>query len=181
MSTTEEREPYIGNDKCGDIENMKVMCRPPPNEQWTQLLGTQGLILFKYKFPNLDGSLSSLLAFLWNCGRVSTSGQPTIEPVPPIVAEGGSVLLLIHNLPENLEVFIWFKGINVLWSHEVARYKMNEKLSIHGPAYSGRETLNSDGSLLLHNVTRKDAGLYTLRILCRDLKSEESHVLLRVN
>ncbi|XP_052616248.1 pregnancy-specific glycoprotein 22-like [Peromyscus californicus insignis] len=119
--------------------------------------------------------------FLWNCGRISTSAQPTIESVPPIVAEGGSVLLLIHNLPENLQAFVWFKGKNVFWKHEIARYRIDGKSSITGPAYSGREVLNKDGSLLLHNVTGKDAGLYTLRILCTDLKSEETHVQLQVN
>ncbi|EGW13725.1 Carcinoembryonic antigen-related cell adhesion molecule 5 [Cricetulus griseus] len=119
--------------------------------------------------------------FLWNCGRHATSAQPTIESVPPSVAEGGNVTLIIHNLPENLEVFVWFKGTSVLWEHEIARYIVGSKSSITSPANTGRETLNSDGSLVLHNVTQNDTGLYTLRIQSTDLKSEEAHVQLQVH
>ncbi|XP_027239983.1 carcinoembryonic antigen-related cell adhesion molecule 3-like isoform X1 [Cricetulus griseus] len=120
-------------------------------------------------------------AFLWNCGRFTTSAQPTIELEPPSVAEGGSVLLRIHNLPENLQSFVWFRGISVFWEHEIARYIIDSKSRITGPAHSGREMLNSDGSLVLHNVTRNDTGLYTLRIQGTDKKSEETHVQLRVD
>ncbi|KAH0503905.1 Carcinoembryonic antigen-related cell adhesion molecule 3 [Microtus ochrogaster] len=119
--------------------------------------------------------------FLWNCGRHATSAQPTIESVPPIAAEGGSVRLLIHNLPENLQGFVWFKGMSVFRDHEIARIMTDMNSSVTGPAHSGRETLNSDGSLLLYNVTQNDAGLYTLRIMSTDLKSEEAHVQLHVN
>lgn len=123
-----KREPYSGNDKCGNTENLKVMCRPtasrtgntPPQtqaQQWTQMLMTQGLILVKHKSSNLVGSPSSFLDFLWNCGHHATSAQPSIESVPPIPAEGGSVRLLIHHLPENLQGFAWFKGMSVFRDH----------------------------------------------------------------
>ena len=49
-----------------------------------------------------------------------------------------------------------------------------------GPAYSGREKLYSDGTLVIENVTQKDAGLYTLRVLGTDMKSEEAHVEIQV-
>ncbi|XP_051063015.1 carcinoembryonic antigen-related cell adhesion molecule 3-like [Phodopus roborovskii] len=119
--------------------------------------------------------------FLWNCGRHATSAQPTVESVPPSVAEGGNVTLLIHNLPENLHGFVWFKGVSVLWEHEIARYTIGRSSSDTGPAHSGRETLNSDGSLTIHNVTRNDTGLYTLRIVSADMKSEEAHAQLQVD
>ncbi|XP_051063675.1 carcinoembryonic antigen-related cell adhesion molecule 3 [Phodopus roborovskii] len=119
--------------------------------------------------------------FLWNCGRHATSAQPTVESVPPSVAEGGSVTLLIHNLPENLQGFVWFKGISVFWEHEIARYTIGRSSSDTGPAHSGRETLNSDGSLTIHNVTRNDTGLYTLRLMSTDMKSEEAHAQLQVD
>lgn len=168
------------------------MCRPtasrtgntPPQtqaQQWTQMLMTQGLILVKHKSSNLVGSPSSFLDFLWNCGHHATSAQPSIESVPPIPAEGGSVRLLIHHLPENLQGFAWFKGMSVFRDHEIARITTDMNSSVKGPAYSGRETLNSDGSLLLHNVTQNNAGLYTLRIMSTDMKSEEAHVQLHVN
>ncbi|KAK7797349.1 hypothetical protein U0070_017123, partial [Myodes glareolus] len=120
-------------------------------------------------------------AFLWNCGRLATSGQPTIESVPSIVVEGESVLLIVHNPPENIKVFAWFKGMVVFKSQEVARYTIEKKSTVWGPAHSGRETLYKDGSLLLQGVTQKDAGFYTLAILRTDMRSEEAHVQLQVN
>ncbi|CAO2626805.1 Pregnancy-specific glycoprotein 22 [Lemmus lemmus] len=120
-------------------------------------------------------------AFLWNCGRAPISAQPTIESVPPIVAEGENVRLFIHNLPENFQGFVWFKGISVFRDHEVARYTLEMRSSVMGPANTGRERVNSDGSLLLRNVTKNDTGLYALRIQCADMKSEEAHVQLLVN
>ncbi|KAH0507568.1 Carcinoembryonic antigen-related cell adhesion molecule 5 [Microtus ochrogaster] len=52
---------------------------------------------------------------------------------------------------------------------------------VFGPAYSGRETLNSDGSLQLHSVSQKDHGLYILRIVRADGKDEEAKVQLQVD
>ncbi|MEJ1288276.1 hypothetical protein NN561_019307 [Cricetulus griseus] len=120
-------------------------------------------------------------AFLWKCGRFDISGQPTIESVPPSVAEGGSALLRVRNPPENIIAFAWFKGMTVLKDQEIARYITGRKSPVTGPAYSGRETLYQDGSLLLHGVTRKEPGLYTLRILRTDMKSEAATVQLQVD
>lgn len=101
--------------------------------------------------------------------------------MPSIVVEGGSVLLIVHNPPENIKVFAWFKGMVVFKSQEVARYTIEKKSTVWGPAHSGRETLYKDGSLLLQGVTKKDAGFYTLAILRTDMRSEEAHVQLQVN
>ncbi|CAO2626804.1 Carcinoembryonic antigen-related cell adhesion molecule 3 [Lemmus lemmus] len=120
-------------------------------------------------------------AFLWTCGPLSTSAQVTIESVPPIIAEGGSVLLLIHNLPENIRSLFWYKGMIVSNDLEVARHIITMNSSVLGPAHSGRETVCSNGSLLLNNVTWKDAGLYTLRTLSTDMKTELAHMQLQVN
>ncbi|OBS77902.1 hypothetical protein A6R68_19711, partial [Neotoma lepida] len=119
-------------------------------------------------------------AFLWKCGRLATSAQSSIESVPPIVAEGKSVLLLVHNPPENIAGFVWFKGMSELKNLVVARYILDRKSTVWGPAYGGRETLYRDGSLLLHGVTPQDHGLYTLRILRTDRRSEEAQVQLQV-
>ncbi|XP_038196870.1 pregnancy-specific glycoprotein 22-like [Arvicola amphibius] len=117
----------------------------------------------------------------WTCGRHATSPQPTVESVPPCITEGGSVLLLVHNPPENIKALAWFKWMTASKKLEVARYIPGRKATVWGPAYSGRETLHSDGSLLLHGVTQKDPGLYTLAILRTDLKSEEAQIKLQVH
>ncbi|KAL6030688.1 hypothetical protein STEG23_037414 [Scotinomys teguina] len=120
-------------------------------------------------------------AFLWKCGRLTTSALSSIESVPPIVAEGKSVLLLIHNPPENIEGFMWFKGMAVLKNLLVVQYILERRSIIWGPAYGGRETVYNDGSLLIQGVTPKDYGLYSLRILRTDKRSEEAQVQLQVD
>uniref|UniRef100_A0A8C6GWQ4 Ig-like domain-containing protein n=1 Tax=Mus spicilegus TaxID=10103 RepID=A0A8C6GWQ4_MUSSI len=119
--------------------------------------------------------------FLWNCGRLVASGQPSIETLPPIVPDGKDVFVQVRNLPENILGFAWFRGMTQVRKHLIARYIIDEKSSFSfGPAYSGRERLYTDGSLLIKNVTQKDAGLYTLGILGTDMKSEEGHVEIQV-
>ena len=100
--------------------------------------------------------------------------------MPPSVAEGGSVLLLVHNPPENILGFVWFKGRANFKNIVATRLIQDMKATVWGPAYSGRETLHSDGSLLLNRVTQKDSGLYTLRILRTDAGSEYTQVQLQV-
>ncbi|XP_026642170.1 pregnancy-specific glycoprotein 22-like [Microtus ochrogaster] len=115
------------------------------------------------------------------CGHPPTSAQLTIESVPPSVAEGASVLLRVHNLPENLQTLSWYKGVITFNNLEVARHITATNSTTLGPAHSGRETVYSNGSLLLHNVTWKDTGFYTLRTLSRDLQIELVHVQLHVD
>ncbi|XP_037057826.1 pregnancy-specific glycoprotein 22-like [Peromyscus leucopus] len=122
-----------------------------------------------------------LTAFLWKCGRLGTSAKITIESVPPRVTEGRSALLLVHNLPENIESFFWFKGAIGVKNLLVIRHIPYRKSTKWGPAYTGRETLYSDGSLLLRGVTQKDHGLYFLQILRRDDELEEAEVQLQVD
>ncbi|XP_031241338.1 carcinoembryonic antigen-related cell adhesion molecule 3-like isoform X1 [Mastomys coucha] len=115
-----------------------------------------------------------------SCGRPPAS-QLSIESVPPSVAKGESVLFLVRNLPENLRAIFWYKGVIVFKNLEVSRYVIAKNSSVLGPAHSGRETMYSNGSLLLQNITRNDAGFYTLRTLSKDLKAEVVHVQLEVD
>ena len=130
--------------------------------------------------PNLM-DLSSLLASRYICGSPSPPTQPTIESVPPRVAEGGSVLLLVHDLPEHLHKFFWYRGLIVFNKVEIARQRRAKNSSELGPAHSGRETVFSNGSLLLQNVTWKDSGFYTLRTLDIHKKMELAHIYVQVD
>ena len=71
--------------------------------------------------------LSSLLASLFICGRPSPPALLTIESVPASVAEGGSVLLLVHSLPDNLQSLLWYKGLTVFNKVEIARPRTAKK------------------------------------------------------
>lgn len=107
----------------------------------------------------------SFLASLLGC-CLSTTDYITIKSDQPHVASGEDVLLHVHNLPEDILAFAWFKGATSM-KHGIAVYALNKNLSATGPAHSGRETVYHNGSLLLQSVTEKDTGFYTLRTIDR--------------
>ncbi|XP_054423610.1 carcinoembryonic antigen-related cell adhesion molecule 1 isoform X2 [Pteronotus mesoamericanus] len=109
-----------------------------------------------------------------------TTAQFTIESVPPDAAEGKDVLLLVHNLPEDLGKYEWFRAENVDTSKQIASYRIDNQETTRGPAYSGRETIYPNGTLLLQNVTLKDTGYYTLQIITKHLSTLRATGQLRV-
>ncbi|XP_029413523.1 carcinoembryonic antigen-related cell adhesion molecule 3-like [Nannospalax galili] len=116
----------------------------------------------------------TLLSF-W---KLPTTAGLTVEAVPPHVAEGKSVLLLVHDLPGNIIIIRWFKwstfrmvngknnemDIGVTMGHYVTENIVMIHLQYTEPAYSNRVTLYTNGSLLIKNVTQKDAGIFILKI-----------------
>uniref|UniRef100_A0A8I3ME18 CEA cell adhesion molecule 1 n=3 Tax=Canis lupus familiaris TaxID=9615 RepID=A0A8I3ME18_CANLF len=103
----------------------------------------------------------SLLAF-WN---PPTTAQVTVESVPPNAAEGKDALLRVLNLPGDTASLTWFKGETVLPTHKILLYVIDTKITTPGPAYSGRETIYPNGSLLFQNITLNDTGSYILQII----------------
>ncbi|XP_066128081.1 carcinoembryonic antigen-related cell adhesion molecule 1 isoform X3 [Saccopteryx bilineata] len=118
----------------------------------------------------------SLLTF-WS---PPTTARLTVESVPSNVAEGEDVLLLVHNKTENFIGYSWYKGEVVDSNHLIASYAVATAESTPGPAYSGRETIYPNGSLLLQNVTLKDTGYYTLNAIKQNFLSEDGTGQLRV-
>ncbi|CAH7392991.1 Ceacam3 [Phodopus roborovskii] len=118
---------------------------------------------------------------LLNCGNSPTSAKPVIEPVPHRITEGSSVLLLVHNLPQNLLAFFWYRGMTVSKKLEIAQHIIATNSTVLGPSHSGREMVYNNGSLLLQNATWKDTGLYTLRTISAELKAETLHVQVEVD
>lgn len=132
------------------------------------------------KLSDLYGSLFLLLAPLWRCEHHSPYAKLTVESVPPRISEGESVLLLVHGLPRNLLSLFWYKGVFAVKKFEIAKHIKATNSSVPGPAHSGRETVYSNGSLLLHQVTQNDTGFYTLRTMSTDLKDEVARVQLQL-
>lgn len=110
--------------------------------------------------------LSSLLASLLTYWYLPTTAQVIIELVPPNVFQGENVLLEVHNLPEDFLAFAWYRGVTSM-KRGIAVYAKRNSLRAPGPAYSGRQTVYNDGSLLLQRVILKDTGFYTLRVISR--------------
>uniref|UniRef100_A0A2K6KID0 Ig-like domain-containing protein n=2 Tax=Rhinopithecus bieti TaxID=61621 RepID=A0A2K6KID0_RHIBE len=119
---------------------------------------------------------ASLLTF-WN---PPTTAQLTIESRPFNVAEGKEVLLLAHNLPQNTLGFSWYKGERVDAKRLIVAYVMRTQQTTPGPAHSGRETIYSNASLLIQNVTQNDTGSYTIQAIKEDLVNEEATGQFRV-
>uniref|UniRef100_A0A2K6B5I4 Ig-like domain-containing protein n=1 Tax=Macaca nemestrina TaxID=9545 RepID=A0A2K6B5I4_MACNE len=108
--------------------------------------------------------LTASLLIFWN---PPTTAQVTIEAQPAKVSEGKDVLLLVHNLPQNVAGYSWYKGQIMDLQHYITSYVIDTEIIIFGPAYSGRETVYSNASLLIQNVTQKDTGSYTIQITKR--------------
>lgn len=105
---------------------------------------------------------NSFLAFLFSFWHLPTTAQLSTESVPPLVAEGDNVLILVNTLPENLLALAWFKGLTDM-KQGIALYALHKNVSATGPVHSGRETIYHNGSLLIEKLTLKDTGFYTFR------------------
>ncbi|XP_005868818.1 PREDICTED: carcinoembryonic antigen-related cell adhesion molecule 21 [Myotis brandtii] len=119
---------------------------------------------------------ASLLTF-WS---LPTTAQLSIESVPPNAAEGKDVLLRVHNLPGFLGGYVWFKGESVDSNHQIASYIIDTQKIHPGLAYSSRETIYPNGSLLFRNVTLQDTGYYTLLAIRKTFQGEIVTGQLRV-
>uniref|UniRef100_A0A2K6C9I0 Immunoglobulin V-set domain-containing protein n=1 Tax=Macaca nemestrina TaxID=9545 RepID=A0A2K6C9I0_MACNE len=115
------------------------------------------------------GPLSASLLIFWNS---PTTAQVTIEAQPTKVSEGKDVLLLVHNLPKNIAGYIWYKGQIMDLQHYITAYTTDTEMILFGPAYSGRETVYSNASLLIQSVTKNDTGSYTIQIIKRGHRTE---------
>lgn len=117
------------------------------------------LYLFsKFRGPNVHGFLSFQQASLLTCWLPPTIAQLTTESGPPISAERDNVLMFVHNMPENVQVFSWFTGVMVLKSHEISRYVVATSSCVLEPTHSGRETAVNNGSLLIKMSPGKTRG-----------------------
>uniref|UniRef100_A0A8D2DVV1 Immunoglobulin V-set domain-containing protein n=1 Tax=Sciurus vulgaris TaxID=55149 RepID=A0A8D2DVV1_SCIVU len=119
----------------------------------------------------------SLLTF-WN---PQPTAQLTIEPMPVDAAEGTDVLLLAHNASENVLGYTWFKGDMTERRHQIVSYSILTQTATPGTAFSGRETIYPNGSLLFVNVTQEDTGFYTLQTTRNDFSNEVATGEFRVH
>ncbi|XP_052025188.1 carcinoembryonic antigen-related cell adhesion molecule 10-like isoform X3 [Apodemus sylvaticus] len=123
-----------------------------------------------------------LTASLLTSWSPPTTAQVTVEAVPPIVAEGKNVLLLVHNLPQTFQVFYWYNGTTTTdVNNEIGRFVTQTNQITMGPASNGRETIYTNGSLFIQSVTKNDEGVYTLDIIDPDYEHSYPRVHFSVH
>ncbi|XP_076425312.1 pregnancy-specific glycoprotein 22-like isoform X2 [Peromyscus maniculatus bairdii] len=105
-----------------------------------------------------------------------TSSQLMIRVVPQYPAEGESVLLQVHNLPEDLISFFWYKSKYSTLALKIVEYSGDMNSILWWPSHGRRWMVYENGSLMLQDVTEKDAGLYTLEVLNKDFNIEKAFV-----
>ncbi|XP_049643463.1 carcinoembryonic antigen-related cell adhesion molecule 1-like [Suncus etruscus] len=108
----------------------------------------------------------SLLSF-WN---LPITAQITVKSVPPDVAEGNPVLLLVHNIPPKPAKYNWYRN-DINESMSIIKFIVNPENTTHGPLYSNRETIYSNGSLLIQNLTKEDSGKYVIQVITENFES----------
>ncbi|XP_059523421.1 carcinoembryonic antigen-related cell adhesion molecule 21-like [Myotis daubentonii] len=66
-------------------------------------------------------------------------------------------------MPPDDRGFVWYRGKGANYKHKIARLGTSLRHRT-GPAHSGREHINFDGSLLIKGVSLKDTGIYTVAV-----------------
>ncbi|KAM5297864.1 cell adhesion molecule CEACAM6-like isoform 2-T2 [Glossophaga mutica] len=101
-----------------------------------------------------------------------TAAQLTVASIN--AAEGKDVLLLVHSLPENRGGYTWYRGERVDSDRGIGAFSIETEKFTPGPAHSGRETIDSNGSLLFQKVTLNDTGYYTIVVTKKDFLTEKA-------
>ncbi|XP_027716529.1 carcinoembryonic antigen-related cell adhesion molecule 20-like [Vombatus ursinus] len=97
------------------------------------------------------------------------AAQLTIIPQPSIAVVGADVLLSLHGLQEGSYASVtWFQGIGFVRS--ILSYDTETETTITGPAFTDREVLQSNGSLIIRGVKVTDSGNYTIIVNSKDNK-----------
>ncbi|NP_001106839.1 carcinoembryonic antigen-related cell adhesion molecule 2 isoform a precursor [Mus musculus] len=117
--------------------------------------------LHKGQVPWFGLLLTASLLASWS---PPTTAQVTVMAFPLHAAEGNNVILVVYNMMKGVSAFSWHKGSTTSTNAEIVRFVTGTNKTIKGPVHSGRETLYSNGSLLIQRVTMKDTGVYTIEM-----------------
>uniref|UniRef100_G1QDY7 Ig-like domain-containing protein n=1 Tax=Myotis lucifugus TaxID=59463 RepID=G1QDY7_MYOLU len=87
--------------------------------------------------------------------------------------EGRTVMLRTRDVPPGVTAFYWYKGRETYNKNMIGRLTKLIGRQRTGPAYSGREYIYFDGTLVINTVTQKDTGFYTLVVNLPNKKQEK--------
>ncbi|XP_053511715.1 carcinoembryonic antigen-related cell adhesion molecule 21-like [Artibeus jamaicensis] len=102
-----------------------------------------------------------LVVSLLNFWSQPTTAQVTVESTNAL--EGTDVTLRIHHTAPNTAGFLWYRGDTTDSNHIIAYLIEDQTIHVRGPP-GGQVIVNYNGSLVLKNVTMKDAGIYTVLV-----------------
>ncbi|KAF6077779.1 immunoglobulin superfamily member 23 [Phyllostomus discolor] len=113
---------------------------------------------------------------LATCIYSASSELPSSAP-PDFLTEGASAHLPVPGNLDDVLSTSWFRG------HEARPEAMIfSPEGLPGPGHSGRETLGTQGSLLIRNVTAQDSGSYTVVLnTSRGRRSATEQIRVRAN
>ncbi|KAK1330132.1 hypothetical protein QTO34_010318 [Cnephaeus nilssonii] len=87
-------------------------------------------------------------------------------------AEGQDVILRTRNRPPDVAGFIWYRGEKTEYSNFIVSVALHVRRYRTGPKYTGRETANLEGSLIIRKVTPRDTGIYTVIAVLQNSQRE---------
>ncbi|XP_070258160.1 cell adhesion molecule CEACAM21-like [Myotis yumanensis] len=116
----------------------------------------------------VSNPINSTEIFLLNFWIPPTTAQ--FEIVMTSALEGQDVTLRTQNRPPDVTGFIWYRGLGQNYTNLISYKSWDPRIYITGPAYTGRETVKFDGSLVIRNITVWDLGIYTAVAVIDDSK-----------
>uniref|UniRef100_A0A8D2JT31 CEA cell adhesion molecule 18 n=1 Tax=Sciurus vulgaris TaxID=55149 RepID=A0A8D2JT31_SCIVU len=90
-------------------------------------------------------------------------GQLFISPDSLIGIEGYRNLLTLENVPEDVQEYSWYRGVEDSAETMIISYRPPDS-QLPGPLYSDLVTVNSRGYLAFRRCTLNDTGNYTVRV-----------------
>ncbi|XP_060042043.1 carcinoembryonic antigen-related cell adhesion molecule 8-like [Erinaceus europaeus] len=114
--------------------------------------------------------LAVLLLTIW---MPNYTTQLIFQVAPKAPNVGGGVLLYVNNISTDASVYFWYMGESIYSRKLILAHSYRKKRTYYGPAYSSRMELLDNGSLGILNLTAKDTGYFTFRVMKRHYQTEE--------
>uniref|UniRef100_F6X3H7 CEA cell adhesion molecule 20 n=1 Tax=Monodelphis domestica TaxID=13616 RepID=F6X3H7_MONDO len=108
-----------------------------------------------------------LTASLFASWSFQGAAQLSIVSQPSIAVVSETVLLSLHGLQEGrYSTLTWYRGLDFI--HAIMSYNADTGVHNEGSAFTGRESLPANGSLIINEVYLNDSGHYSILVKSRE-------------